>query len=481
MRSSPVTRRTLLRALGGTVLAIPLAGVLAACSSSPSASTSSGSTAAAPTSAPAASTSASSTSSNAAPTAAPAAQAAASSGSKTAVVVWYGADYLAATTDTLKSQLADFTKKNNVPVDFQVKSGSWGDQLNAAVQAGTAPDVWQSYDYQCQYWNAQGQALDVTQMIAKYKAQQGGFFPYVDATIGNNGKTFAVPLAVNTWPFHARQDLLDKANNGKWPDTWDAQEQVGKAITQAPKIYAYGWTMGKTNDTNNMFIGTLWTFGGKLQNEDGTFGLKANDEAALAVLNLAQKMYNTDKIVPPSVVQWDDSGNNNSYQEEQTAWTSNPLSILGWCQIHKPDLAKVTSLYNYPKGPAGSFGQVDVWGVTIWKNTKQPDNAQAAMEYLIDPTNYATRIKEIAPRFTPMYQDMINDPVWAKPIYQGVTEIAKSGRIMAYAASPQAGYSTFTTRFLLGEMMQNVIVKKMSPADAYSQFYSAAKDLYSQY
>jgi len=482
-----VTRRSLIGYLGKTSLALPVVALLA-CSSAPASSptaapasaaaSSSSSSTTAPTAAPQAKPT---TAPQAAPTAAPQAAVAPASGSKTPVTIWYGTDYLQSTTDTLTAQLAAFTKKTGTPAKLEVKSGSWGDQLNAAVQAGSAPDAWQSYDYQCQYWNAQGQAMEVSQLINKYKGQQGGFFPYVEATIGGQGKTFAVPLAVNTWPFHARQDLLDKVNGGKWPDTWELQQTVGKEITNAPKVYAYGWTMGKTNDTNNLFIGTLWTYGGKLQNEDGTFGLKANDEAALAVLDLAKNMYATIKMVPPAVVQWDDGGNNNSYQEEQTAWTSNPLSVLGWCQQHKPALAKVTSLYNYPKGPAGSFGQVDVWGITIWKNSKQPDAILSAAEWWIDPTNYVDRIRTLAPRFTPMYQDMLNDKVWDNQIYQGVKDIAKTGRIMAYGASPQAGYSTFTTRFLIGEMMQNLLVKNTAAKDAYNQFYQAAKAVYSQY
>lgn len=470
MATFRLTRRSLFRYLGGAALVLPAASLAVACSGQP------GAPATTPTSsgAPAVATSP-------ATVPAPKATAAGSTSPAKAIVVWYGKDYLDGTTDTLKAQLADFTKKTNVPVDFQVKSGSWSDQLNAAVQAGTAPDLWQSYDYQCQYWNAQGQALELSSAINKYKDQQGGFFPYVLPTISAQGKVFAAPLATNTWPFHARQDILDKENGGKFPDSWETMREVGKKITNAPKLYAYGWTMGKTNDTNNHFIGTLWTFGGKLQNEDGTFGLKANDDAALAVLDLAQKMYAVDKIVPEAVVQWDDGGNNNAYQDEQVAWTSNPLSIYGWCLQHKPELAKNTNFYNYPKGPAGSFGQVDVWGLTAWKKTPQQDYVLQAIDWLVDPAHHAERIKTLAPRFTPIYQNLLNDPVWDKSLFTGIKEIAKSGRIMAYAASPQAGYSTFTTRFLIGEMMQNVMVKKTAPKDAYNQFYQAAKAIYEQY
>lgn len=467
MSTSKTTRRSVLGLLGGAGLAV----LASACGSSSPAAAPTSAPAAAPTTAPASATA----------TTAPAAQAAASSGGGSAIVMWYGTDYLAATTDTLKKQLSDFTAKTKVPATFELKSGAWTDQLNAAVQAGNPPDVWQSYDYQAQYWNAQSQALDVSEVVNKYKDQKGGFWPYVTATITAKGKVYATPLATNTWPFHVRQDWLDQKAGGKWPATWDEMRQVGKQITDAPKIYAYGWTMGKTNDTNNLFIGTLWTYGGKLQNEDGTFGLKANDDTALAVLDLASKMYNDDKIVPPAVVQWDDGGNNNSFQEGQTAWTSNPLSIYGWLQGHKPEIAKVTTLQNYPKGPAGSFGQVDVWCVTAWKGTKQPDNVRQLLDYLVNPDNHTKRIQDLHPRFTPIYQDLLNDNIWSDKFYNGLKDIAKSARIMAYAASPQAGYSTFTTRFLIGEMMQSLIVKKTPAKDAYNQFYQAAKDLYAQY
>jgi multiple sugar transport system substrate-binding protein len=291
---------------------------------------------------------------------------------------------------------------------------------------------------------------------------------------------YALPLATNTWPFHVRTDWLDQAGV-KWPTTWDEMRQAGKQITNAPKRYAFGWTMGKTNDTNNHFIGTLWTYGGKLQNEDGTFGLKANDDAALAVLDLAQNMYNTDKIIPPAVVQWDDGGNNNSYQGGQVAWTSNALSIYGWLQNNAPDVYKATALQSYPKGPAGSFGQVDVWCVTAWKNTKQADNVRQLLDYFVNPDNHAARIKTLQPRFTPIYQDLLSDPIWSDPKWDGIKAIAKSARIMAYAAAPQAGYATFTTQFLIGDMMQNLIVKKLSSKDAYNQFYQAAKGVYAQY
>src|SRR5262249_10144326 len=153
---------------------------------------------------------------------------------------------------------------------------------------------------------------DVTDLVKPSASQQGGFWPPVELTCAYQGKWYAVPYAVNCWPFHTRQDLLDQ-NGLKWPKDWDELRTQGKRLTKPP-LYYYGHTLGRTNDTNNHFTGVLWTFGGKLQNEDGTLAVKAGDEAWIKTIELIAAMYSDDKIIPPGSVNWDDGANNQGYQ-----------------------------------------------------------------------------------------------------------------------------------------------------------------------
>src|SRR5262245_45341445 len=104
-----------------------------------------------------------------------------------------------------------------------------------------------------------------------------------------------------------------------------------KACQDPPKTYGVGWQVSLTADTNNNTIGTLWTFGSALQNEDGSFGLKADDEAMIAVGDL---MYNRqflqEKIIPPAAVHWDSGDDNTAYQNGQLVANLNPTSIYAW-------------------------------------------------------------------------------------------------------------------------------------------------------
>jgi len=398
------------------------------------------------------------------------------------ITIWRGSDYIPEVNAYLKEMWDQYAKEKEIKVTLEEKSGNWNDQLIAAVQAGTPPDIVGVFDYQTQYWRSQGQTIDVTDLVTRYRGLEGGFFDYVNATTMHQGRYYGVPLAVNAWPFHVRQDILDK-QGGKWPDSWDQFRAISRAVTRAPDFYAYGMTLGRTNDTNNHFLGTLWTFGGKLQNDDGSLAVDARNSAWLETLSLVKKMYEEDKIIPPGAINWDDAANNNAYQGEQIAWTSNPTSIYTWlARNNKLDILKATKFYPYPKGPAGQFGQVDVWAHVIFKASKAQAEAKGALEYVLKPERYKTYIENLKGRFLPVYKNFVDLPMWKEnPAYAEYGNIAKNGRIMAYSSSPSPAYSDITTKFLIGDMMQDLLVKKQTPQQALQTFVEAAKAIYERY
>lgn len=425
----------------------------------------------APTTAPAA----------AKPTTAPAAAAPASGGARPKVVLWRGQDYIPEVTTLQKAIMEDIAKKNNIDFTYEEKTGSWNDQLLASVQAGTPPDIHGVFDYQAQYWRGQNQSTDVSDVVGRLRTQEGGFFDYITAADAWQGKWWAVPMAINAWPMHVRQDLMD-AKGAKWPKDWDEFRKTAKEVQKPPELYSFGYTLGKTNDTNNHFIAMLWTFGGALQTEDGKLAAQPNDKGWIETLKLTKAMFEEDKTIPPGAVTWDDGANNNAYQAGQLWATSNPTSIYTWLVKNKPDIAKGTKFYPYPKGPAGEFGQVDVWANIIFKASKAPDAAKTILEGFTQPATYRKYIADLQGRFLPVYKNLLDDSLWkSNPLYEQYTTIARNGRIMAYNASPTAPYGDVTTNFLIGDMMQDLLVKKQTPEQAYSTFLTRAKAVYDKY
>jgi multiple sugar transport system substrate-binding protein len=398
------------------------------------------------------------------------------------VLVWQTVDYIPQVTQLINERFTAIAKEKGFPYTFEElpNNASGTDRFNASVQAGTPPDIYRVYDYQTQYWRIQGQTADVTDLVTPLTTQQGGFWQPVEQTCTFQGKWYAMPMAVNCWPMHVRQDLLDQ-NGLKYPKDWDEFRAQGKQLSKPP-LYYYGHTLGRINDTNNHFLGALWTFGGKLQNEDGTLAVKAGDEAWIKTLELLAAMFNEDRIIPPGSVNWDDGANNQGFQSEQLVITSNPTSIYNWLLQNKPDLAKATKFYSYPAGPAGSFGQVDVWAQAIFKNAKGGENARTLLTAFGDPTWYGDFINaKLQGRFVPVYKDMIKHDLWTKnSLYTEYQNIVETGRIMSYASAPLGAISELTTKYVIGDMLQDVLVKRQKPADALATFVRSAEEIYNR-
>jgi multiple sugar transport system substrate-binding protein len=467
------------------------AAVLAACGAAPAPTATPAAKTTAPAAAPTNTPAAAAAPAAAKPTEAPkpadaakpaAAAPASAGGARGKVTVWQGQDYILEVTALMKTIMEDTAKKENIEFVFEEKTGAWNDQLLAAVQAGTPPDIHRVFDYQAQYWRGQNQSVEVTDVAGKLRTQEGGYFDYIQSADAWQGKWWAIPFAINAWPLHVRQDLMD-AKGVKWPANWDEFRATAKAIQDPPNLYGFGYTLGKINDTNNHFIAMLWTFGGQLQTEDGKFAASATDKGWLETLKLTKALFEEDKVIPPGAVTWDDGANNNAYQAGQLWATSNPTSIYTWLmKNNKPELVKGTKFYPYPKGPAGEFGQVDVWANIIFKASKAQDDAKKVLEGFVTPGTYRKYIADLQGRFLPVYKNLLDDPMWKNnPLYEQYTTIAKNGRIMAHAASPTAPYGDVTTNFLIGDMMQDLLVKKQSPEQVLGTFVTRAKAVYDKY
>jgi multiple sugar transport system substrate-binding protein len=470
------SRRGFLGVLAGTATA----SVLAACGqtqqpAAPKAAEPTKPAGAAPTAKPAAAA-------TAAPAAAATPAAAAQPAAGGPVVVWQTVDYLPQVTALINERFTAVSREKGFNLTFEElpNNPTGADRFNAAVQAGTPPDIWRVYDYQTQYWRIQGQTVDITDLVQPFTSQQGGYWQPVDLTCTYQGKWYGVPMAVNCWPMHVRQDLLDQ-NGLKYPKDWNEFREQGKQLSKG-QVYYYGHTLGRINDTNNHFLGILWTYGGKLQNEDGSLAVKAGDEAWIKTIELLGAMFNEDKIIPPGSVNWDDGANNQGFQSEQLVVTSNPTSIYNWLLQNKPDLAKQTRFYSYPAGPAGSFGQVDVWAQALFKNGKGGENARTLLTSFADPAWYGDYINQkLQGRFVPVYKDMIKDDLWTKnDLYTEYQKIIETGRIMSFASAPLGAISELTTKFIIGDMMQDVLVKRQTPADALATFVRSAEEIYNK-
>jgi hypothetical protein len=51
---------------------------------------------------------------------------------------------------------------------------------------------------------------------------------------------------------------------------------------------------------------------------------------------------------------------------------------------------------------------------------------------------------------------------------------------MAFSSPPLAAYAEITTKYVIPDMVQDVVLRKMKPADALANFVKAAQEIYNK-
>jgi multiple sugar transport system substrate-binding protein len=396
------------------------------------------------------------------------------------LTIWFGQSFLEAIDKKLGSLFQEFGKEKGVEIDFIITpSAQLPQRLAAAIQGKNPPDICYQYDSDTQYYRGQNQLVEVTEVWSALKKKGGDVYQAAEATISWENKAWSIPMAINPWPMHSRKDLLDKAAL-KYPANWDEFIETCKKIQKPPQLYGYGPCLGKNDDTNCNVIHIMWTFGAQIQTKDNKPAF--NTPETRKAFQLIADMYLKHKIVPPGAINWDNAGNNNAYQSEQCAFIQNPASVLAWCQVNKPQLAEATLLANLPSGPAGSFGMVDCWAMSIFKDSKAQDAAKEALAYVMEPDRYDGFIQMAAGRYVPVFKKLTNTKFWKESkFYHTYPGLAETGRILAFAGQPTAAFGEVMRGYILADALQAVIVQGVSVDNAVNEADKKIQAIYKKH
>jgi len=472
------SRRRLLRdgvALGGLAV---LALVSACAGAPPTPTTAPAAPAPTPTSAPAAPPQAAPTPTPAAPPAAKAPEIPDTKPGK--FNVWYSANWNKVTDEVIGETFVEWGKTRGIAVEWQSVPGApaFLAKISATVAAGQPPEICNAYR---PYWYELGEMPAVDDLVARFKDQAGGMFQSaIDTNRAPDGKIIGVPYAIDVWPVHWREDVIKPVTGGRYFKSWDELIELGPKIQQPPRTYLIAFALGHEGDHVNNIVSVLWSYGGRLNDEEGVPDIK--NPANKAGIEVIVRMWKA-KLIPPdtfaaTVTSW----NNETYQKGRALMAINPATIMGWLLVNDKELAEKTLLANVPNGPTGAYVEATGIGFNYFKRAKLAQYAPEALEYFMHPSRLEKISKAVEGRFVPVYRDHTKNEFWEKSKFAEMKRLAEVGRVRNWPAATQPWLTEVTdAKYTLSDMMNKIINEGMRIEEAQEWAQREMMEVYNKF
>jgi multiple sugar transport system substrate-binding protein len=365
---------------------------------------------------------------------------------------------------SMQARVDEFTKATGIQVDFQLISvDDLPTRWSAAIESGNVPDVsYFGYEDLGQFYN-QGVLLDVTDAVDEIQAKYGDLTPALLQSVSVDNKYWGVPMWAEPTVLYYRTDLFEQAGIAKPPDTWDELVADAKKLTDPAKgIYGAGFGIGKDcSDSEWWFRDIIWSNGASLNAADGKTATANTPEFKQAAQYIVD-FFTTDKVTPPGVVGWDDSGNNQAYLSGQVAMIINTGSVYNkiFNTADYPDLAKTTKISVVPAGPKGRFitGISNVMGV--FKGTKDPYWAKQLIVWMMDKEWQRGWMKAGGYLMIPAHPDLAKDPFWQTDAGKVFAAVPQYYAFQGYPGPFTPNSGAIANNRLLTLAFEKVIVNK---------------------
>jgi multiple sugar transport system substrate-binding protein len=290
-----------------------------------------------------------------------------------------------------------------------------------------------------------------------------------------------------------RRDVLAAA--GLKPEdlgTWDQRREAALQVSDPGKqLWGWGMTMkSNTGDGDTSARLHLDTWGATLTDESGERVIlgTANRDAAVAALGWMKATY-TDprwaRMLPPGVMGWSGSSNNENYLGGQIAITQNASSVYWAAKNQGSPYYKETYVAPLAAGPRGALNGGYPYYHLVLKAGRSRDLALATAVFMAEEAQALERMKVAEGQSWPAYQRQVGaravqdfaetDPGYAQLLANSTDP---AGWTVGYPGPMTPAAAAAESQFLRAKAYEAVIAGQVSPAQAVDELHRAAVDIY---
>ena len=387
--------------------------------------------------------------------------------------VWLPNTFSADADKLIEERCMQFAEENE-GVDVQVEFISGTDgyaKWNAAVESGDVPDLTFLHITAYNTFAGMGVLENLTDTVEDIEESYGPLLANHKENFTFDGEIYGMPLYTQINSMTYRTDILEEVG-AEAPKTWaDVKDFSEKLKESGSDMYGFGNGMGTADDGEDVLRYIFRCFGARSWDEEGNVVI--NSPETINAINYLAEMYNSG-YMPPSVLQWDASGNNTSYMSGESAIVFNPPTLYNTTQNdeNKDTLGKVTMISVMPSGDYESWTNINYIMFSIFKDAKNKELAKELLKYFFDADWYNGYIVSGFPVAGPVFEATEETDEWKSELGQGLLPQSYLGRRYGYPSQdPKVAMADAKAYndFVLSTTMQKVILNGMSPEDAVAE------------
>jgi len=394
--------------------------------------------------------------------------------------VWLPLEPIVASNSARTAAVKEFEREYNVKVNLSwVTQSDLDRRFVTAIEAGTPPDVAGGYERHPARFHALRQLLDVGDVVNAVDKAQGGYFSGFAEGVRFGGKYYAVPWGRDVCVMYYRKDKLAEAGLGI-PSTWDEFRDAATKISNPDKgEWGTGMTYNRSNDGQYAVRGIIWSFGGKLVNEDGV-SIALDSMETIEAMEYMKSLFDRG-AQPPGAIGWGDPSNNEAYMGGKIYSTLNGGSIW-WALLEQSHPLKDKTVVAIP--PGGSAGRYlcgTAFEMMVFNKTENPELAKDFVRYFVNSENLFSYYSVSGGQEGPVtggLMEKIIELYKDKPNSLIISEAAKYARFIGWPGPITPTAAEVASRSVLEDMMVRVVADDVPVVAALKEAIERIKDIY---
>lgn len=400
----------------------------------------------------------------------------------TSMVVAHRAEYFQEMEKIFADAVQAWAAENNIDVETSIVAAEatqdFVPKTIAAVEAGNPPDFIYHVrlTQQLYFYNALQSVSDtVADAIELYGKPSSGH------TRNNQieGEWWAIPYINSGGGQFARRSLFEAIGIDPLADlgTYDAIREACLEVSNPEKeLYGWGRTVNKGGDGQGSVTDILQNWGTRITNAEMT-ELTFNSPETVAAVEWLAELYTSEKyasMLPPGVLAWTDSSNNEAYLAGNIAYTANAGSVYAKAKADGNPVFEDTVVLNVPIGPRGEqlIGGGGDGQMYVPVGAKATEQAKALALHLLNPDVFLPISLASAGLFLPCYEayftmQPVIDAFAADANLQRMGEQRQGDFVgLSDPADPNPYFDALQAQAVFNDMILEVITNGVSPADA---------------